>query len=591
MINYFYKIFINNYLQSIYSYKDNSFEAIDGAAKRIHKHQSKMPDYLGLALKLVASLFIANWIIIKIFFSKRTNTEYINIKRRSKFSIFRKLIRFHDSLFQVSRIIDKKSQIYQKNNVLFNQNKFDYIIIGSGPGGAISAYKLQQAGFETCIIESGNTYPNRSVSPYSYEEMLSQYKYGGISTTLGNANITYIEGLTFGGGSEVNSGLYHRTPSDILKYWQNEFDVKELESDKLEKYFLEIEDDLCISHFPDGHVPLASLKLHEGAKKLDWKVHEAPRWFRYNDNQSSNGQKMTMTQTYLKKFLYDGGKCYSLTKAKMIKKEKDIWNIAVSSSIGEKHLFAKNVILSAGTISTPLILKKSGLSRLAGNRFQMHPTIKVVALFNEKINRDDMGVPVHQVKEFSPKISFGCSISSKSYLRVAMLDHYEYLDIVDKKWEYMAIYYAMIIPEGTGSIDILPFFKDPLVRYNLTKKDNDNLAFGLKKLCELLMTAGAIELYQSIWESPILSSKDDINKLPNTIDPSKASLMSVHLFSSCPIGERKDTCVANSYGKVFGQKGLFISDGSILPSAPGVNPQGSIMALAHRNIENIIAET
>jgi len=125
----------------------------------------------------------------------------------------------------------------------------------------------------------------------------------------------------------------------------------------------------------------------------------------------------------------------------------------------------------------------------------------------------------------------------------------------------------------------------------LTKKDNDNLAFGLKKLCELLMTAGAIELYPSIWESPILSSKDDINKLPNTIDPSKASLMSVHLFSSCPIGERKDTCVANSYGKVFGQKGLFISDGSILPSAPGVNPQGSIMALAHRNIENIIAET
>ena len=67
--------------------------------------------------------------------------------------------------------------------------------------------------------------------------------------------------------------------------------------------------------------------------------------------------------------------------------------------------------------------------------------------------------------------------------------------------------------------------------------------------------------------------------------------MTIHLFSSCPIGERRDHCVANSFGKVFGYDGLYISDGSILPTAPGVNPQGTIMALAHRNIEKIIAET
>ena len=67
-------------------------------------------------------------------------------------------------------------------------------------------------------------------------------------------------------------------------------------------------------------------------------------------------------------------------------------------------------------------------------------------------------------------------------------------------------------------------------------------------------------------------------------------MVTVHLFSSCPIGERKDICVANSYGRIYDQDGLFISDGSMLPSAPGVNPQGTIMAFAHRNIEKIIAE-
>ena len=36
----------------------------------------------------------------------------------------------------------------------------------------------------------------------------------------------------------------------------------------------------------------------------------------------------------------------------------------------------------------------------------MHPTIKVIAEFDEIINYTNMGVPVHQVKEFSPNISF-----------------------------------------------------------------------------------------------------------------------------------------------------------------------------------------
>ena len=56
-------------------------------------------------------------------------------------------------------------------------------------------------------------------------------------------------------------------------------------------------------------------------------------------------------------------------------------------------------------------------------------------------------------------------------------------------------------------------------------------------------------------------------------------------------GERKKLCVADSFGKVYGHEGLFISDGSMLPSAPGVNPQGTIMAFAHRNIEKIISES
>ncbi len=62
----------------------------------------------------------------------------------------------------------------------------------------------------------------------------------------------------------------------------------------------------------------------------------------------------------------------------------------------------------------------------------------------------------------------------------------------------------------------------------------------------------------------------------------------MHAFSSCPIGEQKDYCAANSYGKIFGLDNLYVNDASMLPDAPGVNPQGTIMAIARRNAHHFI---
>jgi choline dehydrogenase-like flavoprotein len=49
------------------------------------------------------------------------------------------------------------------------------------------------------------------------------------------------------------------------------------------------------------------------------------------------------------------------------------------------------------------------------------------------------------------------------------------------------------------------------------------------------------------------------------------------------MGEDRKKCVVDSFGRVHGQKNLHVADASILCTAPGVNPQGSIMAFARRN--------
>ena len=180
-----------------------------------------------------------------------------------------------------------------------------------------------------------------------------------------------------------------------------------------------------------------------------------------------------------------------------------------------------------------------------------------------------MGVPIHQVKEFSPKISFGCSISSMHHLALAMLDNRKYLYKIDKNWERMAIYYAMIKPEGKGKILKFPFLNDPIVNFSLSSNDLKNLSDGLKKMCEILFKSGAKNIFPSIKDFGILNKIQDLKKIPNLLPKHKTSLMTIHLFSSCPMGENKTLCPVNSFGRLVGYKNIYINDGSILPTAPG----------------------
>jgi choline dehydrogenase-like flavoprotein len=213
----------------------------------------------------------------------------------------------------------------------------------------------------------------------------------------------------------------------------------------------------------------------------------------------------------------------------------------------------------------------------------MHPTVKFVARFRDEINSDTPSVGVHQVKHFSPRLSFGCSIGTKPYLSLGLLDSNHQPQYVDDHWRHMSIYYSMITGTGRGSVRVLPGFRDPLVQYKLSQNDMSDLADGLRKMASILFQSGAVELQSSISGAPPIRSMNDISQIPNVLSRTFTNLMTIHLFSSCPMGENKTKCVANSFGAVHGLKNLYLADASLLCTAPGVNPQGSIMAIVRRN--------
>ena len=292
-----------------------------------------------------------------------------------------------------------------------------------------------------------------------------------------------------------------------------------------------------------------------------------------------------MTETFVPRFLRAGGKILPRARVQKFHQDGAKWILeAKSGSRKTIRVSAGTIFLCAGAVQTPALLRRSGVTRNIGDSLQMHPTLKIVARFPETVNAADMGVPVHQVKEFAPRLSFGCSISSAAYLALGLLDHPQAARAVAENWNRMAIYYAMITSEGRGTVRALSGFSDPLVRYTLTENDRRNLADGLHKLAQILFESGAGELYPGLTRGMKLLERDDIARLPEILPDGLANLMTIHLFSSCPMGEDKNKCAADSSGRVHGFKNLFINDASLLCTAPGVNPQGSIMALARRNV-------
>jgi choline dehydrogenase-like flavoprotein len=55
------------------------------------------------------------------------------------------------------------------------------------------------------------------------------------------------------------------------------------------------------------------------------------------------------------------------------------------------------------------------------------------------------------------------------------------------------------------------------------------------------------------------------------------------------MGEARDRTGTDSFGRVWGHENLRVNDASLLPDAPGVNPQAAIMTIAARNAEHFLA--
>jgi choline dehydrogenase-like flavoprotein len=121
----------------------------------------------------------------------------------------------------------------------------------------------------------------------------------------------------------------------------------------------------------------------------------------------------------------------------------------------------------------------------------------------------------------------------------------------------------------------------PEIRYDITAADHRRMLRGIELLGELHFTMGAEEVLLPLEDAPRARSVDELRSITrNHSDMAALELFTVHLMGTARMGTSPRDSVVDAQGQLWDLPGCYVADASLLPTALGVNPQLTIMALA-----------
>jgi choline dehydrogenase-like flavoprotein len=123
----------------------------------------------------------------------------------------------------------------------------------------------------------------------------------------------------------------------------------------------------------------------------------------------------------------------------------------------------------------------------------------------------------------------------------------------------------------------------------MTEADRINARLGTEAAARLHLAAGARDVL-SLHTPPVhLTSADGLSAMREApVSPNRGTWFSAHVNGTCRLGSNPASSGVTPFGERHGVRGLYVCDGSILPTSLGVNPQETIMAMASLLAERMI---
>lgn len=516
------------------------------------------------------------------------------------------------------------------------ESAYDAVVVGSGFGGGITACRLAEQGWRVCVLERG-----RRFGPGDFPDRPSQaprmfwhprLNPGGFFDLRIMRDVAVMTGAGVGGGSLVYANVQLRAPDDVFDdpVWPAAIDAT-----TLRPYYDRTEAALDPKTTPEDP-PLPKIRAFDAmaaraglsAERLPIAVHfgedrRHPFSGAFQQGCANLGRcdvgcprnaRNTVDITYVARAEQHGAEVYPLHEVLEIHPPSDAggsWRVGFRDLQYwiDGEVRAPVLVLAAGTLgSSRLLLKNRGrlprLSPALGTRFSGNGDALALAIDPQQPQvagaRADFGPTMTSRIDLSDEQqlmvadgglphSFGgllqivrgirairglgrVALHAKNLAAKAGLSdrHVTHRTMTLRDMEPIGdtlVFLNIGRDAANGRMRLTPLFGCFDIRWS--KDDSAALFERMREMAGRLAKAAGATSFFALDAGPL------------------GKFITVHPLGGCPMSDDPQAGVVDEFGKVHGYDGLYVLDGSIVPTALGVNPSKTIAALAERGAEHL----
>lgn len=487
----------------------------------------------------------------------------------------------------------------------------DVVIVGSGAGGGVLAAELSAAGLDVIVLEKGGYYAEPDFDGYEVRSQARMFEKGGfmVSEDLG---MMILAGSTLGGGTTINWAAALRTPDHVLAEWARHYGV-DFTDGSFERALDAISARIHVTEAESAPNPRNAV-LVRGAEALGYTVKVIPRNVKGCGDCGAcgfgcaHGAKQSTLKTYLQDACERGARlAVGVHVDRVLIQDGAAHGIEGTVRTAEGQTVrltvrARAVAVCAGALHTPALLLRSGLTNAhIGRNLHLHPSTGAFGFYPELINGWSGVMMSHYVPQFNNLDGQGYGVTLESApghsgLAAVALPWQDGLQHKQAMARYAHMANILIITrDRDGGAVRLKRDGSPAIFYRLSKHDRAHLLRGVIEALRIHYAAGAEELAAPHHRVPMYRRGEGdfeawLEQVAKAGLPSNAFILgSAHQMSSCRMGANPARGAVAPDGETFELRNLFVADGSALPTASGVNPMLTIMAVAYIVAQHIKA--